>query len=144
MELSRNYARWELAEDNMLLQSHKQGKWIYQIAKEHRRSQNAIQMRLNLILPPKNYIPVYNPIKLVLQPKDVDFPIQSKTQQDMDVELILRLRDSGMSWEDIQKLNTDNPTPKSVPIVSGWFSNVFKKIDNEFTNPDSHLRNFFK
>lgn len=56
----------------------------------------------------------------------------------------MHLRDSGMSWEDIRQFNTDNPPPKSVPTVNGWFSNVFKKIDNEFTNPESHLRKFFK
>lgn len=111
MELSRNYARWELVEDNMLLESHKQGKWIYQIAKEHRRSQHAIQMRLNLIVPPKNYIPVYNPIKLVLQATETILPIQSKTQQDMDVELILRMRDEGKTDDEIRKVMFAPQTP---------------------------------
>jgi len=116
-DLSRKYATWESEEDRRVLEWHKNGWNDYAIAKELRRSKNAIKRRLEEhILPRKNYGQIYTPAYTLFTPQIQDIPIQHvKTAVELDGEFILSMRDKGMSDEYIKKImftKASNSTPK--------------------------------
>ena len=106
-DLSRKYATWESEEDRRVLEWHTNGWNNYAIARELRRSKNAIKRRLEEhILPQKSiqsYTQPYTPIYTA--PQIQDTPIENqKTQAELDGEFILCMRANGMSDDYIKKM----------------------------------------
>ena len=116
-DLSRKYATWESEEDRRVLEWHTNGWNDYAIARELRRSKNAIKRRLEEhILPQKSiqsYTPSYTPSysSSYIAPQIKDMPIQQeKTAVELDADFILTMRDKGMSDEYIKKMFSKRPT----------------------------------
>jgi len=121
----RHGEKWTNEEEITLLEFMKESKTISEISKILDRTPNSIRMRVESIIVEcyynKNY--TINEIELKTNLNKVDI-----------ANIIEKNKD---------KFNFKSPEIKT-ETSKGWFSNVFKKIDNEFTNPDSHLRKFFK
>ena len=102
-DLSRRGAYWSKYEDRMLLKYYTNGMSIYDMANKFDRTQNAINMRLDIIKPKPSYIPTY------VAPQIQDMPIQhQKTAAEIDGEFILNMRSKGMCDDEIRKLMFSN------------------------------------
>ena len=116
-DLSRKYATWESEEDRRVLEWHKNGWNDYAIAKELRRSKNAIKRRLEEhILPQKSiqsYTTAYTPSYIAPQIQDVPLDGLMKQASVMYQKCI----NNGMNPEETTKYLLAN-RPMNSPIIN--------------------------
>jgi hypothetical protein len=120
MSRSRYWARYDIAEDRDIMKWYNEGKGIYSIANELKRTPNAIKRRVDeLLIPLQNAAKISNTPKPVLQESTLSIlpEVQSKTQAEIDGDMILRLRDAGKSYDEIRKIMFAPQTPSK----KGWF-----------------------
>ena len=110
-DLSRRGAYWSKHEERMLLECYTNGMSIYDMANKFDRTQNAINMRLDIIKPIQNYTYIPSYIPTYVAPQIEDMPIQrEKTTAQLDGEFILSMREKGMRDEDIKKIMFAKPS----------------------------------
>ena len=118
----RHGEKWTSQEEFALLEFMHENKSISEISKILDRTPNSVRMRIEMIIVEYYYNNNYSIDEIHVRTNVNKVDIANIIEKHKDKFII-------------KPPETPKPTEQT-----GWLSNIFKKIENEFVNPESHLR----